>query len=328
VRVLLVAEEAAGIRVLRMLLSRDEEVVAVVAADGPRGTSGPSVHDIARDSGIPTWDPRILSDPDAVEAVRSARIDLTLNVHSLRVIDPAILDAPRMGSFNLHPGPLPRYAGLNAPSWAIYHREPEHGVTVHRMSARIDAGSIAYQERFSIGARDTGLSVSARCVTIGLRLLERLLDDASTDPALIPREAQDMTQRSYHGREIPRDGWIDWSRPAREVEAFVRAADYYPLASPWGHPRTRLGTDEIGIVSGAPSARSGNGPPGSVRHGTTGGVDIACGQGWVNITRVFVGGRYVAAGDGLPMGSTLLGQPGEASARSSAARATIGAGRG
>ena len=60
-----------------------------------------------------------------------------------------VLEAPRIGSFNLHPGPLPEYAGLNAPSWAIYHGEQEHRVTLHWLDAGIDTGPIAYgAERF------------------------------------------------------------------------------------------------------------------------------------------------------------------------------------
>jgi len=58
----------------------------------------------------------------------------------------AVLGVPARGAWNLHPGPLPRYAGLNAPSWAIYRGEQRHGVTVHRMDRGIDTGDIAYQE--------------------------------------------------------------------------------------------------------------------------------------------------------------------------------------
>ena len=53
--------------------------------------------------------------------LETREIDLLLNVHSLFVIRPDALRAPTIGSFNLHPGLPPRYAGLNAPSWAIYH---------------------------------------------------------------------------------------------------------------------------------------------------------------------------------------------------------------
>ena len=96
--------------------------------------------------------------------MRSEEIDLLLNVHSLYVIHADLVAAPRTGSFNLHPGPLPEYAGLNAPSWAIYHGESRHTVTVHWMEPGIDTGAIAYETSFEIAEDDTGLSLSARCV--------------------------------------------------------------------------------------------------------------------------------------------------------------------
>src|SRR5580692_7331177 len=69
-----------------------------------------------------------VKDPELAESLRSAQVDLLLNVHSLYIIHQGVLAVPRLGAYNLHPAPLPRYAGLNSVSWAIYHGEKEHGV--------------------------------------------------------------------------------------------------------------------------------------------------------------------------------------------------------
>jgi hypothetical protein len=76
-------------------------------------------------------------------------------------------------SFDLHPGPLPRYAGLNSVSWAIYRGEKEHGVTLHKLAPEIDAGPIIFQESVSIGRKETGLSLTAKCVNAGTVGMER-----------------------------------------------------------------------------------------------------------------------------------------------------------
>ena len=55
--------------------------------------------------------------------------------------DPVLALAAR-GAINFHDGPLPRYAGLNAPVWAILNREPAHGVTWHLIEGGIDEGDI------------------------------------------------------------------------------------------------------------------------------------------------------------------------------------------
>jgi methionyl-tRNA formyltransferase len=115
-------------------------------------------------------------DPATARWIESERIDLLLNVHSLHVATPEVVQGPRVGSFNLHPGPLPDYAGLNAPSWAIYDGRISHAVTLHWMTPEVDAGPIAYSAELPIEPGDTGASLTANCVRHGLPLVGRLPD--------------------------------------------------------------------------------------------------------------------------------------------------------
>jgi methionyl-tRNA formyltransferase len=115
-------------------------------------------------------------------------VEVLLNVHSLFLIRKEVLEAPRLGSFNLHPRPLPRRAGLNSVCRAIYRDETEHGITSHKLVPEIDAGPIVYQECIGVVGEENGLSVTVKCVKIEvpliLRLLKRLRKDQHTfDPA-------------------------------------------------------------------------------------------------------------------------------------------------
>lgn len=123
-----------------------------------------------------------ISDPTFASELRRRDVDVLLNVHSLHLIDPDVLAAPRIGSFSLHPGPLPEYAGLNVPSWAIYRGVAKHGVTLHWVAPRVDAGPIAFEASFSITPQDTGISVSAKCVQYVLPLVSKLLTLLTNDP--------------------------------------------------------------------------------------------------------------------------------------------------
>jgi methionyl-tRNA formyltransferase len=154
-----------------------------------------------------------------------------VNVHSLFLIHPSVLAAPKIGSFNLHPEPLPGYAGLNAPSWAIYNGEPSHAVTLHWMDAGIDSGPIAYEQAFELDEDDTGLSVSGKCVRRGVPLVLHLVEVATADSEAIPRVGQDLAKRRYFPPGPPDGGRLDWSRPAKELERLVQAADHaFPFA--------------------------------------------------------------------------------------------------
>src|SRR5262249_40367697 len=110
----------------------------------------------------------------------------------------------------------------------------------------------------------------------------RLMETASTDPAAIPLTPQDLTKREYFGREIPQDGKLFWSLPAREIVNFVRACDYFPFPSPWRHPQTILetmsGEKEIGVVKARLTGERCDRSPGTVGEVVGSGVKVACGD--------------------------------------------------
>jgi methionyl-tRNA formyltransferase len=235
-------------------------------------------------------------EPAFADEVRRLGVDLLLNVHSLYRIVPEILEAPRVGSFNLHPGPLPEYAGLNAPSWAIYNGEPEHAVTLHWMDAGLDTGPIAYSDRFALEQTETGLSASAKCVRRGIPLISRLLADASRDPTAVPRIEQDLGRRRYFGPEPPDFGRIDWLSPAAQIVRFVRAADYRPFPSPWGHPLAEIGGRTVAVARASLTDERAADPPGTVRTASTPGfLLVAAADEWVAVERLYVEGRYAPA---------------------------------
>ncbi|HEX2197772.1 MAG TPA: formyltransferase family protein [Burkholderiales bacterium] len=273
-RVALVCGEAAGARLLQVLARGPHAVVAVLAW-GPARL-------VAERLGYRPQPAERVREPGWAAELAASRAEILLNVHSLYLLPEAVLGVPAYGAWNLHPGPLPRYAGLNAPSWAIYRGEKRHGVTVHHMARGIDTGDIAYQESFPIEDSDTGLSLALRCAQKGVGLLQRLLEQ----PEAIPRLPQDPAQRSYFGRAIPQDGRIDWCAPARRVFDFVRACDYHPFPSPWGVPRARLGEDEVEIRKVALTGERCSAAPGTVR-----GERVACGDEWLRLVhhRVLAG---------------------------------------
>src|SRR5438067_2780291 len=174
--VLAVADGSAGVHLVRTPAETRHRLVAVMTSvSEPNGGSAIAefsgqVASLSDRLGLPTLPSENIRKPEFGSWIRKRRIDLLLNAHSLFVADADVVAAPTIGSFNLHPGPLPRYAGLNAPSWAIYNGETEHGVTLHWMDAGIDTGPIAYQESFDVRGDDTALAVSARCTRYGLRL--------------------------------------------------------------------------------------------------------------------------------------------------------------
>ncbi|MGH9970444.1 MAG: methionyl-tRNA formyltransferase [Pyrinomonadaceae bacterium] len=300
--VLLVCEESAGIQTLRAVAGTTHRIVGVMASPTRKSNGGGlSAWQLATNMGFRTWPAKLVTDPAFADVVRAEGVDLLLNVHSLYIIAPEIVGAPRIGSFNLHPGPLPRYAGLNPVSWALYRGESTHGVTVHRMEATIDTGPIAYQSLFPVKESDTALSVWTRCSRQGVRLLLRLMQTAEPIP-LVP---QDLTKREYFGAEIPPLDNLFCGRTAKEIINLVRACDFFPFASPWGNPKARLGNRVIGIVKGSRTGQQCSCPPGSVGERVSSGVLVASTDEWILLEKLLVDGQLVNGGDVLHSGDRL-----------------------
>lgn len=312
--VLIAGEEAAGLQLLRALAASPHRIAGVLAtpdtAAGAPGGQGRSVHGAAVALGLPTLPAVRVRDPAFAAEMRVAGVDVLLNAHSLHIVCPEVLEAPRFGAFNLHPGPLPGYAGLDAPSWALVNGETTHAVTVHRMAAEVDAGPVAYTATFPIGPDDTALLLYTRTTRLGVPLLLKVVETLADDPDRLPVVPIPRQGRRVHRRRSPNGGWIDWHAPAAAVSAFVRAFDFGPFPSPWGTVRTLAGGVEAVPLRVRIGGRGSTAaPPGTVLAIAGDAAEIACGDGTVTVASLLIDGRRRPATDCLRVGDRLGAPP-------------------
>jgi methionyl-tRNA formyltransferase len=299
----LAAEEAAGVQALRLLAQRGHRVAAVFTDSG-EGESSASVAGVARSLGAPVHAAADVRVSALADHLREQRVDLLLSVHSRHLVHANALEAPPLGAYNLHPGPLPEFAGLNIPSWALYEGAERHGVTLHRMTPVYDEGPIAFVDSFELQASDTGLSVLMQCVRRGMRLVERLLERLEQGEP-VPAQPQEASRRRWFGAGPPAGGLIDWRWPARRAVDFARACDYRPFDSPWGFPRCAAQGMEIAILGASVGHGHVHVDPGTVANAGNGDVLIAAADAWVRVEQVEVAGRRLPAADVLRGGESL-----------------------
>ncbi len=300
-RIALAIEEAAGLRILTALARRTDVEICYVLS-----SAGGAIEKKAKALELSFHPPHLVKEAKFASVLREANIELFLNAHSLYLINHAVLEAASIGSFNLHPSPLPAYAGLNAVSWAIWNEEREHGVTLHWMVPKVDAGDIAYQGRFAITPSETALSLSGKCVREGMQLIAALIDDALVGRAKVPQLKQSLANRSYYkGASHPREVAIDWARPALEIERIIRACSYFPSTSPWGLASSILEGKPLGIIRAAASTLQADQAPGTVRPADEMSVLVACGDTWLTLEHVFFDGAAAQAPVVLQSGMLL-----------------------
>src|SRR5262245_56819214 len=105
----------------------------------------------ARRSGIAVLTAKTLRAPEAQDAFRAHRADAAVVVAYGLILPKPVLDAPRLGCFNLHASALPRWRGAAPINRVIMAGVAETGVVVMLMEEGLDTGPMAIAERVAIG---------------------------------------------------------------------------------------------------------------------------------------------------------------------------------
>src|SRR5207244_6911243 len=130
---------------------------------------------------------------------------------------------------------------------------------------------------------------------------------------------QALARRRYFGRTVPQGGRVVWGRPARDVVNFVRACDYLPFTSPWGHPKGCVDGREVAILKATLLDEPVTVPAGVVGAPVGRAVQGAAGDRWVLVHRLQLGGGGAGRGAGGPPASRPTCEPGGEGRRRSAA---------
>ncbi|KIN64468.1 Non-ribosomal peptide synthetase [Sulfitobacter noctilucicola] len=210
---LLIGDESLTIACGDMMLSGGHRLEAVITGDA-------TVRGWAEGKGI-----TVLAQPrDAIGA--SLHADWLLSIANLRMIPDDVLALGRKGAINFHDGPLPAYAGLNTPAWAIINGETTHGVSWHMMEGGVDEGDLLAQQMIDIAPQETAFSLNSKCYAAGMESFGTVLSQLEADT--LERRPQDLSERSYFARdERPENmGVLDFHKPASKLDALVRGLDF------------------------------------------------------------------------------------------------------
>lgn len=215
---------------IQTLIDNGFQIVAVVThQDNPNETIWfDSVAEKAHSLGVPVLKPEDPNTDEMAAALKSLMPEVGFSFYYRTVLKKKILKLFPMGAFNLHGSLLPAYRGCAPINWQILRGETQTGVTLHRMTRRIDGGEIVEQMPMPIGADDTALMVFEQMLPAMQQVLRRSLPKI-VDGAVRGRP-QDDAQASYFGRRRPDDGRLLFDRMTPgEMYNLMRAVAYpYP----------------------------------------------------------------------------------------------------
>lgn len=271
-----------AVSALAALVEAGHEIACVYSQPpAPRGRGQvlkPSrVHAFAQERGIPVRTPVSMRAPEEIEAFAALNLDAGVVVAFGQILPAAVLDAPRLGCFNLHASLLPRWRGAAPIQRAIMAGDKVTGVQVMQMTEGLDEGPVLASETVRIDALETAGSLHDRLAEVGAGLLARTMAEVERSGAhAIPQAEEGAT---YAKKIRPKEARLRWDRPAAEVDHKIRGLSPFPGA--WFELPTAKGPVRVKALLSR--VEDGEGAAGQVLDDA---LLVACGEGAVRLLRV------------------------------------------
>ncbi len=290
---------------LEVLLDGPDSVLAVYTQpDRPAGRGRllqPSpVKQRALAAGIEVRQPLNFKDPAERALLAALEPDLMIVVAYGLILPQKVLDIPRLGCWNLHASLLPRWRGAAPIQRAIEAGDAETGVDLMQMERGLDTGPVLLERRIPITPDDTGGSLHDRLAGLGAEVLREGLARLRAGQALQPREQPEIGV-SYAHKLDKTEARLDFTLPAELLERRVRAFNPWPICD------CELAGERLRVYAAVAIESPANAAPGSVLAASAAGIDIACGEGALRLTRIQrEGGRAQPVADYLNARRTPL----------------------
>ncbi len=299
-----------SVGVLEALIAAGHRIVAVYTQPpAPRGRGqtlqSSAVHAFAEAKGLAVRTPVSMRDPAEIAAFKALDLDAAIVVAYGQILTREVLQAPRLGAFNLHASLLPRWRGAAPIQRAIMAGDAVTGVQVMRMSEGLDEGPVLLSQTVSITADDTAASLHDKLAAVGAALAPEALAQIASGRAIeTPQASEGVT---YAKKIKSREARIDWPRSAVELDRHIRGLSPFPGA--WFEAPTPKGQVRVkALMSRLEAAADVMGAPGELIGE---GLQIACGEGSVRLIQVQREGQKPQSAEvflrglSLPLGAKL-----------------------
>jgi methionyl-tRNA formyltransferase len=271
--------------------------IAAVYSQPPRpkgrglGTDPSPVHKFALGAGLEVRTPVTLKDAEQQERFRALDIDAAIVVAYGLLLPKPILDAPKLGCFNLHGSLLPRWRGAAPIQRAIMAGDAETGVMVMRMEEGLDTGPVLMAERTPVRRKTYG-DLHDELSRLGADLMVRAL--SALERVSIAEQPQPADGATYAKKILKDETRIDWTKSAREIDCLIRGLS--PVPGAWCEAKG----ERLKILYAEPV--SGTGAPGALIDDN---LTVACGDGALRLIRLQRAGKSVMTADELLRGFAL-----------------------
>ncbi len=258
---------------LQALIANHDVVAVFCQPDRPKGRGNKltpcPVKEVALAHGLPVYQPTRIRAANWARLLEELAADVAVVAAFGQILSQRLLDAPRLGSINVHASLLPRWRGASPIHYAIKEGDAEAGVSIMRMELALDAGPVYARAGFPLDDRIGRVALESRLADLGAQLLLETLprfEQATPEP-------QDPAGVTFAPIIAKHFGHLDPAQePAQAIDRAIRAFEVWPGVH-CAFRDLKLKLVEARVVAGP------SGEPGTLVHVGKSELVLACAQG-------------------------------------------------
>ena len=225
-RIIIVGQGPFGEKVLEALIQKGEDVVESFSPPDKRGEG---MKALAEKSGIPSFGPNLMKEPQVYEAYVKLQPELVILAFVIDIIPEKLLTVPSLGTICYHPSILPRHRGASAINWALIQGDTQTGLTVFWVDKGIDTGPVLLQKQVEVGPDDTtGSLYFNKLFPMGVDAMVEAVELIKKGKA--PRIPQDNSKATYEPPCDDRVASVNFEKTIKDIYNLIRGCDPQPGA--------------------------------------------------------------------------------------------------
>jgi methionyl-tRNA formyltransferase len=259
--------------VLELLVAQHGAPVLVVT-QAPKGygrgrkLTETAVASLSRRLHLPLLETGDVNQPSVVSRLHENLPEVLVVVAFGQLLKDAVLTVPKILPVNLHTSWLPEYRGAAPIQWAIWNGESETGITVQKITRKLDAGDIILQKKIPVGSDETAGALLDRIIPAAADILIQTLQQMENNMHTL--SPQDESLATHAPKLTKEQAMIDWTQSAGNIRNMIRALQPWPVAE------TLLGGYRLRIFRAG--VHPGAGEPGQVFTDSTTFLEVQCGK--------------------------------------------------
>jgi len=216
------------------LAKTEHEVVAVITPPDKKGGRGlklrpTAVKDYALKNSLEILQPQNPSKDKGFESkLKKFNAEVFIIISYGHILSSYVLNLANSFAINVHPSLLPKYRGAAPVNWAIINGDKKTGITIFKVTEKVDAGPIIYQEEEDILKEDNSVSLGKRLSEKAPKVLLKSLSMIKQGSVkLVPQQAKEAT---FAPKLKKKDGLINFNQPAYKLHNKIKGMLDWPTA--------------------------------------------------------------------------------------------------